>query len=136
MNLHPHAGQPVLALGPPPADARLAAILIHGRGASAEECLAELMSRGTGVCGAKGGSMHLTKADAGMLGSYAVAWYGIRVNTLANARTAFASLRGKPWDVVNIPLRAGMSIGRCTSWGKRVAGSSLSRSPRSPTRGP
>ncbi|MGH3388082.1 MAG: thiamine pyrophosphate-dependent dehydrogenase E1 component subunit alpha [Actinomadura sp.] len=42
------------------------------RGASAEECLAELMSRGTGVCGAKGGSMHLTKADAGMLGSYAI----------------------------------------------------------------
>ena len=47
----------------------------------------------------------------GMAGSYAVAWYGIRVNTYANARTAFASLRGKPWDVVNIPLRAGMSIG-------------------------
>jgi K(+)-stimulated pyrophosphate-energized sodium pump len=47
----------------------------------------------------------------GMAGSYAVAWYGIRVNTYANARTAFASLKGKPWDVVNIPLRAGMSIG-------------------------
>ncbi len=47
----------------------------------------------------------------GMAGSYAVAWYGIRVNTYANARTAFASLRGKPWDVVNIPLRAGMSVG-------------------------
>jgi K(+)-stimulated pyrophosphate-energized sodium pump len=47
----------------------------------------------------------------GMAGSYAVAWYGIRVNTFANARTAFASLRGKPWDVVNIPLRAGMSVG-------------------------
>jgi K(+)-stimulated pyrophosphate-energized sodium pump len=47
----------------------------------------------------------------GMGGSYWVAWYGIRVNTWANARTAFASLRGKPWDVVNIPLRAGMSIG-------------------------
>jgi K(+)-stimulated pyrophosphate-energized sodium pump len=47
----------------------------------------------------------------GMLGSYSVAWYGIRVNTYANARTAFASLRGKPWDVVSIPLRAGMSIG-------------------------
>jgi K(+)-stimulated pyrophosphate-energized sodium pump len=47
----------------------------------------------------------------GMGGSYAVAWYGIRVNTYANARTAFASLRGEPWDVVNIPLRAGMSIG-------------------------
>jgi K(+)-stimulated pyrophosphate-energized sodium pump len=47
----------------------------------------------------------------GMAGSYSVAWYGIRVNTFANARTAFASLRGQPWDVVNIPLRAGMSIG-------------------------
>jgi K(+)-stimulated pyrophosphate-energized sodium pump len=46
-----------------------------------------------------------------MAGSYSVAWYGIRVNTFANARTAFASLRGQPWDVVNIPLRAGMSIG-------------------------
>src|SRR5664280_1159957 len=47
----------------------------------------------------------------GMAGSYAVAWYGIRINTYANARTAFASLRGKPWDVVNIPLRSGISIG-------------------------
>ncbi len=47
----------------------------------------------------------------GMGGSYAVAWYGIRINTYANARTAFASLAGKPWDVVNIPLRAGMSVG-------------------------
>ncbi len=47
----------------------------------------------------------------GMAGSYAVAWYGIRVNTYANCRTAFASLRGEPWDVVNIPLRSGMSIG-------------------------
>ncbi len=47
----------------------------------------------------------------GMGGSYWVAYYGIRVNTYANARTAFASLRGKPWDVVNIPLQAGMSIG-------------------------
>lgn len=47
----------------------------------------------------------------GMGGSYWVAYYGIRVNTYANARTAFASLRGEPWDVVNIPLQAGMSIG-------------------------
>lgn len=47
----------------------------------------------------------------GMGGSYAVAWYGIRVNTYANARTAFAALRGRPLDVVNIPLRAGMSVG-------------------------
>ena len=42
------------------------------RGASPTECLAELMSRGTGLCKAKGGSMHLTKASAGMLGSYAI----------------------------------------------------------------
>jgi TPP-dependent pyruvate/acetoin dehydrogenase alpha subunit len=42
------------------------------RGASPAECLAELMSRGTGLCKAKGGSMHLTKASAGMLGSYAI----------------------------------------------------------------
>ncbi len=47
----------------------------------------------------------------GMAGSTLVAYYGIRVNTYANARTAFASLRGVPWDVVNIPLRAGMSVG-------------------------
>ncbi|MBY0526890.1 MAG: sodium/proton-translocating pyrophosphatase [Gemmataceae bacterium] len=50
-------------------------------------------------------------AIVGMGGSYWVAWYGIRVNTWANSRTAFASLKGEPWDVVNIPLRAGMSIG-------------------------
>ena len=47
----------------------------------------------------------------GILGSYGVAWFGIRMNTLANARTAFASLQGKPLNVLNIPLKAGMSIG-------------------------
>ena len=47
----------------------------------------------------------------GMGGSYMVAWHGIRTNTLANSRTAFASLRAKPWEVVDIPLRAGMSVG-------------------------
>lgn len=47
----------------------------------------------------------------GMAGSTLVAYYGIRINTYANARTAFASLRGIPWEVVNIPLRAGMSVG-------------------------
>lgn len=47
----------------------------------------------------------------GMGGSYAVAWFGIRVNTFANARTAYASLRGTPYQVHRIPLRAGMSIG-------------------------
>src|SRR5262245_60064271 len=55
--------------------------------------------------------MVLLFSVVGMGGSYAVAWYGIRINTYANARTAFASLRGEPWDVVNIPLRAGMSVG-------------------------
>jgi K(+)-stimulated pyrophosphate-energized sodium pump len=47
----------------------------------------------------------------GILGSAAVAWFGIRVNTFANSRTAFASLRGKPYPVYAIPLKAGMSIG-------------------------
>ncbi len=47
----------------------------------------------------------------GMAGSYAVAWFGIRVNTLANSRTAFASLKGRPLPVHRIPLKSGMSIG-------------------------
>jgi K(+)-stimulated pyrophosphate-energized sodium pump len=47
----------------------------------------------------------------GILGSYGVAWFGIRINTLANSRTSFASLANKPWNVVSIPLQAGMSVG-------------------------
>jgi K(+)-stimulated pyrophosphate-energized sodium pump len=47
----------------------------------------------------------------GIAGSYAVAWFGIRINTFANSRTAFASLGGKPYPCYSIPLRAGMSIG-------------------------
>ena len=47
----------------------------------------------------------------GILGSYSVAWFGVRMNTFANARMAFASLRRRPLDLLNIPLRAGMSIG-------------------------
>ena len=47
----------------------------------------------------------------GIGGSYGVAWYGIRINTLANSRTAFASLEGKAFPVCDIPLRAGMSVG-------------------------
>ena len=47
----------------------------------------------------------------GMGGSYGVAWFGIRINTLANSRTAFAALRGKSWPVSEIPLRSGMSVG-------------------------
>ncbi|MCL4522837.1 MAG: sodium-translocating pyrophosphatase [Acidobacteria bacterium] len=47
----------------------------------------------------------------GIGGSYGVAWFGIRVNTFANSRTAFAGLRGKPYPIHHIPLEAGMSIG-------------------------
>jgi K(+)-stimulated pyrophosphate-energized sodium pump len=47
----------------------------------------------------------------GIAGSYCVAWFGIRINTFANSRTAFASLKGKPFPTYSIPLRAGMSIG-------------------------
>jgi K(+)-stimulated pyrophosphate-energized sodium pump len=47
----------------------------------------------------------------GIAGSYGVAWFGIRINTLANSRSAFASLRGKPLPVNQIPLRAGISVG-------------------------
>ncbi len=47
----------------------------------------------------------------GILGSYGVAWFGMRINTWANSRTAFASLRGRPVEVVNIPLTSGMSVG-------------------------
>ncbi len=47
----------------------------------------------------------------GISGSYGVAWYGIRINTLANSRTSFASLKKHPWDVTSIPLRSGMSVG-------------------------
>ncbi len=61
------------------------------RGATPAECLAELMSRGTGLCGAKGGSMHLTKASAGMLGSYAIV--GAHLPMAAGAAWS-AKLRG------------------------------------------
>ncbi len=61
------------------------------RGATPAECLAELMSRGTGLCGAKGGSMHLTKASAGMLGSYAIV--GAHLPMAAGAAWS-AQLRG------------------------------------------
>ena len=67
-----------------------------------------------------GGLSHMTVGEVliillstviGMLGSYAVAAYGIRMNTYANARMAFASLRREPLRLLNIPLNAGMSIG-------------------------
>ena len=47
----------------------------------------------------------------GIAGIYGVAWFGIRINTFANSRTAFAALRGKPFPTYAIPLKAGMSIG-------------------------
>ncbi len=47
----------------------------------------------------------------GILGSYSVAWFGIRINTLANSRTAFAALKKKPFHVMSIPLQSGMSVG-------------------------
>jgi K(+)-stimulated pyrophosphate-energized sodium pump len=47
----------------------------------------------------------------GMAGSFSVAWFGIRVNTFANSRTAYASLRGRAWPLHEIPMRSGMSIG-------------------------
>ncbi|MFF8015124.1 thiamine pyrophosphate-dependent enzyme [Streptomyces sp. NPDC007929] len=77
---HLAAGQEAIAVGASaalrPDDYVFATYRGHhhalARGATPEECLAELMSRATGLCGAKGGSMHLTKAATGMLGSYAV----------------------------------------------------------------
>src|SRR3989475_405667 len=47
----------------------------------------------------------------GIGGSYGVAWFGMRINTFANSRTAFASLEGKPFPLYAIPLKAGMSVG-------------------------
>ena len=47
----------------------------------------------------------------GILGSFAVAWFGMRINTYANSRTAFLSLKANPYSVMSLPLRSGMSIG-------------------------
>jgi K(+)-stimulated pyrophosphate-energized sodium pump len=47
----------------------------------------------------------------GILGSYGVAWFGIRINTVANSRTAFSALKGSPFATLGIPLRSGMSVG-------------------------
>ncbi len=58
-----------------------------------------------------GVALILTWTVVGILGSYSVAWFGIRMNTLANSRMAFASLEKKPLKLLNIPLTAGMSIG-------------------------
>lgn len=53
----------------------------------------------------------LIASVVGILGSYAVAWFGIRINTVANSRAAFSSLSGEPLNIVNICLRSGMSVG-------------------------
>lgn len=61
--------------------------------------------------GLKGVGLILLWSVIGILGSYFVAWFGIRMNTLANARTSFLALRSKPLYCLNVPLKAGMSIG-------------------------
>jgi len=66
---------------------------------------------GENLFGVGGVLMILGWTVLGILGSYAVAWFGIRMNTLANSRMAFASLERKPIKLLNIPLNAGMSIG-------------------------
>ena len=66
---------------------------------------------GENLFGIVGVLMILGWTILGILGSYAVAWFGIRMNTLANSRMAFASLERKPIKLLNIPLNAGMSIG-------------------------
>jgi K(+)-stimulated pyrophosphate-energized sodium pump len=53
----------------------------------------------------------LAASVLGILGSYGVAWFGIRINTTANSRTSFAALKGNPLATVSIPLRSGMSVG-------------------------
>jgi K(+)-stimulated pyrophosphate-energized sodium pump len=60
---------------------------------------------------AKNVAMIVAFSLVGIAGSYGVAWFGIRINTYANSRAAFASLRGKPFPVYAIPLQAGISIG-------------------------
>ncbi|MBQ4647458.1 MAG: sodium-translocating pyrophosphatase [Candidatus Gastranaerophilales bacterium] len=61
--------------------------------------------------GVKGVGLILLWSIIGILGSYLVAWFGIRMNTLANARTSFMALKSKPIHCLNLPLKAGMSIG-------------------------
>ena len=66
---------------------------------------------GNALFGAGGVVLILSWTVVGILGSYSVAAFGIRMNTLANARMAFASLKRKPLNLLKIPLNAGMSIG-------------------------
>ena len=53
----------------------------------------------------------LAASILGILGSYGVAWFGIRINTVANSRTSFSALKGNPYATLGIPLRSGMSVG-------------------------
>src|SRR5258708_34997721 len=55
--------------------------------------------------------MILLASILGILGSYGVAWFGIRINTVANSRTAFSALKGNPLATLLIPLKSGMSVG-------------------------
>ena len=66
---------------------------------------------GLAKMGWQGVAIILAFSVIGILGSYAVAWFGIRMNTLANSRTAFTALKGNPLNILNLPLKAGMSIG-------------------------
>ena len=68
-------------------------------------------ANGENIFGVAGVLMILGWTVLGILGSFGVAWFGIRMNTLANSRMAFASLERKPIKLLNIPLNAGMSIG-------------------------
>jgi len=87
---------------------RFLAILFIFIGAAVAFYFGWLSEAGLGIGGV---AMILGWTILGILGSYSVAWFGIRMNTLANSRMAFASLERKPIKLLNIPLNAGMSIG-------------------------
>jgi K(+)-stimulated pyrophosphate-energized sodium pump len=59
----------------------------------------------------RNGIVILLASILGILGSYGVAWFGIRINTVSNSRTAFSALKGNPLATLSIPLRSGMSVG-------------------------
>src|SRR5437899_12426560 len=59
----------------------------------------------------RNGLVILLASVLGILGSYGVAWFGIRINTVSNSRTAFSALKGNPLATLAIPLRSGMSVG-------------------------
>jgi K(+)-stimulated pyrophosphate-energized sodium pump len=73
--------------------------------------LAEAAGHQTGNPGLVGIIFVLASSVLGILGSYGVAWFGIRINTRANSRAAFASLKGYPIGAMTIPMRSGMSVG-------------------------